>query len=120
MNVTAHPRMSRGRSSGGGRPFPQSTVRRMTFMLRRKPARRMSLASGVAPTTHGLECLESRTLFAVVDFTVNPALSTLRLSGEVAGVLELDEQHTGSLLQAYEGTIKADLDADSIEFVGGS
>ena len=66
------------------------------------------------------EPLEPRRLFALTTFTVDPALSTLRLSGEVASVLELDEQGRGSLVAAYEGTIRADVDDNSIEFVGDS
>jgi hypothetical protein len=82
------------------------------------PPARTALAStrsiGVA------EPLESRSLFALVTFTVDPALSSLRLSGEVGDVLDLEEQRSGSLVAAYEGTVVADFEAGSINFPGGS
>lgn len=67
-----------------------------------------------------VEALETRTLFASVSFTVNPALSSLRLSGEVADTLDLDEQHSGSLVAAYNGTILAEITDTSVAFPGGS
>jgi hypothetical protein len=67
-----------------------------------------------------VELLETRTLFAVVTFTVDPTVSTLRLSGEVADVLELEPQRDGSLVAAYEGTIVADITDGVISFPGAS
>jgi hypothetical protein len=67
-----------------------------------------------------VEMLETRTLFAAVTFTVDPALSSLRLSGEVASVLDMEEQHSGSLVAAYNGTIVADVTDTNIAFPGGS
>src|SRR5688500_20017313 len=63
--------------------------------------------------TRAVEPLEGRTLFALTTFTIDPALSSLRLSGEVADVLDVEEQGNGSLTQNYEGAILADLDRKS-------
>lgn len=86
--------------------------------LRRAPARSFSrIDRATAPR---LECLESRLLYAATTFTVDPAASSLRLSGQVAGELNLEEQRKNSLTAAYEGVILADVNADSIAFLGGS
>src|SRR4051794_12402802 len=78
---------------------------------------RQSLA---AAAFTAVEALETRTLFAAVTFTVDPTLSSLRLSGEVADVLDMEEQRSGSLVAAYNGTIVADVTDNSIAFPGGS
>lgn len=70
-------------------------------------------------TPAALEPLEGRTLFALTAFQIDPALSQIRLSGEAYSI-DLDEQADGSLSARYEGTILADVDGDSIRFVGGS
>lgn len=66
-----------------------------------------------------LESLESRTLFAVTAFQIDPTLSKISLSGDAYGI-DLDSQDSGSLTAHYEGTIKADLTSTTIKFVGGS
>src|SRR4051812_33414759 len=66
------------------------------------------------------EALESRTLFTLVTFTLDPALSSLRLSGKVAGVFDIDAQSNGSLTDAYTGSIIADVQDTLISFPGGS
>jgi hypothetical protein len=71
---------------------------------------------------HQLEPLESRTLFTVTTFTIDPTVSSLRLSGNVADVFDIEAQHEGSLTQFYTGSIVADVqgNADVISFPGGS
>jgi hypothetical protein len=66
------------------------------------------------------ERLESRTLFAVTTFTIDSTLSSLRLSGNVADVFDIQEQHNGSLNQFYQGTIAADVTDNVISFPGES
>jgi hypothetical protein len=67
------------------------------------------------------QLLEPRRLFAVTAFAIDPALSTLRLSGEVAGVFDVEAQRDGSLTQSYQGSILVDVvDDDTVSFPGGS
>jgi hypothetical protein len=66
------------------------------------------------------ERLESRTLFTVTTFTIDSTLSSLKLSGNVADVFDVDEQHNGSLNQFYQGTIVADVTDNVISFPGDS
>ena len=66
------------------------------------------------------ESLERRTLFAVTTFTIDPALSSLRLSGEVAGEFDIEAQGAGSLVQNYQGSIVADVRDAVISFPGDS
>jgi hypothetical protein len=66
------------------------------------------------------ERLESRTLFALATFTIDSTLSSLRLSGNVADVFDVEEQHNGSLNQFYQGTIVADVTGNVISFPGDS
>jgi hypothetical protein len=66
------------------------------------------------------ERLESRTLFALTTFTIDSTLSSLKLSGNVADVFDIEEQHSGSLNQFYQGTIVADLSDNVISFPGDS
>lgn len=66
------------------------------------------------------EPLESRLLFALTTFTIDSTLSSLRLSGNVANVFDVEEQHSGSLSQSYQGTIVADLTGNVISFPGDS
>lgn len=67
-----------------------------------------------------MELLESRTFFTVTTFTIDPTLSTIRLSGKVADVFDIDEQHSGSLIQNYQGSIVADVQDSLLSFPGGS
>src|SRR4051812_9118593 len=85
-------------------------------MHRPRPAATFAVAVASAGA---VEALESRTLFALLTFNVDPALSSLRLSGDVS-VIDLDEQRGGSLLAKYEGTILADVEANAVTFPGGS
>jgi hypothetical protein len=66
------------------------------------------------------EYLESRTLFALTTFTIDSTLSSLRLSGNVADVFDIEQQHDGSLNQFYQGTIAVDITDNVISFVGDS
>jgi hypothetical protein len=70
--------------------------------------------------TPATEHLERRALFALATFTIDPALSSLRLSGEVADVFDIESQGAGSLTQSYEGAIVADVEGGAISFPGGS
>lgn len=67
-----------------------------------------------------IQRLESRTLFALTTFTIDPAVSSLRLSGNVAGVLEINAQRNGSLNDFFEGSIVADITDTTISFPGSS
>jgi hypothetical protein len=64
--------------------------------------------------------LETRTLFALTTFTIDPAVSSLRLSGNVANVLDMEAQQSGSLNDFYDGSIVADVTDNSISFPGSS
>jgi hypothetical protein len=81
----------------------------------RRPRQRTSRRS-VAPV---VEPLENRALLTTVNFTLDPARSSLTLSG-TAGGATLVEQAADSLKAAYSGTIVADVLGTSIEFTGGS
>src|SRR4051812_43031223 len=66
------------------------------------------------------ESLEGRELFSLATFAIDSTLSSLRLSGNVANVFDIQEQHNGSLSQFYQGSIVADLNDNVISFPGGS
>ncbi|HEX8911034.1 MAG TPA: hypothetical protein VF796_01655 [Humisphaera sp.] len=64
------------------------------------------------------EPLEHRALFTTTVFQIDPAQSVLKLSGSAFGIT-LDEQSDGSLAARYEGTLVADVTADTIRLLGG-
>jgi hypothetical protein len=66
-----------------------------------------------------IELLEGRALLAAVTFTVDPANSSLTLSG-TAGGSALVMQATDSLTAHYSGTILAEVAGTTITFSGGS
>jgi hypothetical protein len=63
------------------------------------------------------ESLESRTLFAQMLFQVDAAQSVIALSAE-AFRIDLEAQGANSLRAMYEGTFLADIDEDSVQFIG--
>lgn len=52
-------------------------------------------------------------------FTIDPARSSLRISGTFAG-FNIEPQAPGSLVTSYEGTIEAEVTGSDIVFLGGS
>jgi hypothetical protein len=62
-----------------------------------------------------IEPLERRTLLTVVPFTIDPTKSSLAASGSAAG-FALSQQVSGSLNDAYSGTISANVTATTIQF----
>jgi hypothetical protein len=77
-------------------------------------------AAAFVLVTPVIEPLERRDLFAITTFTIDPALSSLRLSGKVADVFDIEAQRDGSLTQNYQGSILADVRDGVISFPGGS
>ena len=63
------------------------------------------------------------TLGAITQFQLDPARSAISMSGTVVALnqsLTLLEQGPGSLTATYTGTLRADLQPNSIEFLGGT
>lgn len=79
------------------------------------------MKSLLKPFLHGLSlvCLLWVAKAELLTFNLDPARSSVSLSGSVSGIA-LQEQAAGSLTTSYAGTIVAEVTPTQIEFVGGS
>ena len=85
---------------------------------RRQQGQRAGVSAGRRPAAAGFERLEGRLLFAMTVFTVDADRSAIVLSGEAKGI-DLERQGDRSLRASYDGVIVADVQDNSIRFLGG-